>query len=219
MERFPRNPFSEIHTIITLPNWRYWLSNQYHTGKRFYHNDVHLNKIWSYYNALYYKEGHYKVMLLTTLFHDSIYEPGAKNNEIESAKYFEQWCWQQENARLIFTYDEFKGIRDTIIATADHTNPKNEDLPEWGKIFLDLDLYELGSSKEIFKKNSVLIRNEFGEIDDLLFYKGRLKWLEHMMASERIFWIFENREEQARINLANEHVEISLKIEKMNGQL
>lgn len=201
MEFFPHNPFADPLFYDKIPSTlRRKITKAYREPSRKYHNQWHLTKIWSLYLAMFRDDEQIKQKIFyTTIFHDLVYVPGAKDNEEKSAEIFMKF------SDGIFSNPNREEIELVILATKDHTNPNHDSLPEWGKIFLDLDLYELASFPEIYRQNSELIRQEFLPfITPEEFEEGRQKFLKLMLDSPKIFRIFPLRDKYARINLRTE---------------
>jgi pantetheine-phosphate adenylyltransferase len=62
--------------------------DRYRESHRFYHTLNHLDEIWQLLEAQGY--GDNDVLLLTTVFHDIIYDPRSATNEEDSAEYFNE---------------------------------------------------------------------------------------------------------------------------------
>jgi predicted metal-dependent HD superfamily phosphohydrolase len=76
------------------------------------------------------------------------------------------------------------------------------------RVFLDADLYELGSFYEVFEHNYRNIVDEFLTVFTMSEIKqGRIAWYESMLARDRIFHISSDREERARANMVR-HIEV-----------
>lgn len=204
MEFFPRKAIDDAGTFMTESDVK-TLTGWYNEEHRHYHNLEHINKIWSYYNAMFWKEPHYKKMLFTTIFHDSVYEIGAEPglNEYNSAMVFNRYAYISKDNHKLHA-DDVREIFECIIATADHNNPRNDKLPAWCHIFLDLDLYELGSDSETYKENGMKIQHEYTSKISLDEYKaGRKVWARNML-ERPIFRVFKTRENNAFLNLTSE---------------
>lgn len=201
MEFFPHNPFVLSLFYDKIPSkLRRTIVKAYQEPYRKYHNQTHLVKLWSLYLAMFkHDAATQEKFFFTTIFHDLVYVPGSNDNEENSAK-----IWL-EFSKEIFSEKIRKEINAVILATKDHTNPDHDSLPEWGKIFLDLDLYELASYPEIYKANGELIRQEFAPfVTSEQFKEGRIKFLESMTKAPKIFRIFDVRNNYARVNMGSE---------------
>lgn len=181
---------------------------------RHYHNLQHCVDVLNYSHMLYLRvESKIETSIVTCFdilstaarWHDAIYEPFASDNETRSA----QMYWNMNNHKT-FKYNRVFNI---IEATRNHFEYNGDNLLQ--QVFLDADLYELGSPWELFEHNYNLIKLEFIEgfmkggekyfssryLEDV-FEKRRKVWLESIMVLHpKIFKIATEREERARNNI------------------
>jgi predicted metal-dependent HD superfamily phosphohydrolase len=198
------NPIDECLIIPT--SYKTHIRALYNNPNRVYHNTEHICKIWHYY--LNNNPGHHswhERIKITTIFHDVIYNVGSSTNEIDSANYMLTVLGLNTMAgtpRYQAPAGVFAEIYDTIIATCDHTLAENSDLPEWSKMFLDLDLFELGSSQNVYDENTLKIAAEYmSKYSKVEMLAARKRWVVKMLDAPKIFWHFTDRENQARLNL------------------
>lgn len=178
------------------------LVEKYSEKHRSYHNLSHINYLLEEAKKIEFEDS--DAIFLTTWFHDAIYEPKKSDNELESAKLAVKLLNE-----ISFPIDRITKIEQIILATRTHSA---ENLDEDGKIFLDLDLSILGTSKEIYQNYSRAIRQEYSHVWDFLYRRGRKKVLENFLRRERIYFsesLRERFEQPARLNLANEIKELS----------
>ncbi len=101
-------------------------------------------------------------------------------------------------------------VSKMITRTANHFfRDKNESYEL--QLLLDFDLENIGSKSENYNKNSKLIRQEYRQISDEIFYAGRVDFLRKMLSAKFIYrtnYFKENYEKQARMNIKNEIKEI-----------
>jgi len=72
---------------------------------------------------------------------------------------------------------------------------------------LDADLAILGSSPKVYQEYLQKIRLEYRSIPEEQYKKGRIKFLETMLAKKKIFYsptFFHQYEQSAKVNLTNE---------------
>lgn len=100
-------------------------------------------------------------LVLAIVFHDIIYDPLVKDNELKSAEFFHD---------LIHDYVIYNAILDT---THDH-----EPTSELGKTLCMLDLYNFYDDFDIFYENSYKIFKEYQFVDYSIYKKERRKILE-----------------------------------------
>jgi predicted metal-dependent HD superfamily phosphohydrolase len=187
---------AEIDKIFQL------LVTKYSEKHRAYHNLSHINYLLGEAEKIEFED--FEAVFLATWFHDAIYEPRRKDNEIQSAKLAIKLL-----QTLNLPNNKIKQVEKIIIATQTHSA---ENLDDDGKIFLDLDLSILGANEEIYQNYSRVIRHEYAYVPNFLYRRGRKKVLENFLRRETIYFTENLRqrfEKQARINLSNEIKELS----------
>lgn len=151
----------DVKTLLTM-----W--NESH---RYYHNLDHLNDLISQINEnkSKYSEKEYEKLILTALFHDSIYDPMKNDNEEKSAQFFES-CLLEKNS-------DTEEIKQMILDTKTHTATTllSEKFNQ-----LDMSIVESDFDKLVQWEEG--IRLEFEPIYGPEEYKeGRLKFLESLL--------------------------------------
>jgi predicted metal-dependent HD superfamily phosphohydrolase len=137
-------------------------------------------------------------------FHDAIYDPQSKTNEIESAA-----LAVESLTRLDFPQSKIEKIEKMILATRKHDA---SELDDDGRLFLDLDLGILGANPVVYDKYSKAIRAEYAFVPEALYRAKRREILEAFLQREFIYYTEEwreSRESVARFNIANEIKELS----------
>lgn len=94
-------------------------------------------------------------LALALCFHDAIYDPRAKDNELRSAEWA-QAVLQSAGA----THDAMQRVHALIMATC-HFQPAQAQLPEDGAWMLDIDLSILGASAARFAQYQAQIEAEY----------------------------------------------------------
>lgn len=177
------------------------LEIKYAEKHRVYHNRPHPCYVYEYSLELWNRYGNNrdcnKFFQHTAAYHDFYYDVKAKDNEARSAQAY--LASQVARERV----EEFQQrVATTIIASSDHCALEHADLPLESRIFLDADLYELGSPYDLFAHNTQCIIDEFrSEYSDMVIFKGRLDWYRAMLYSPQIFWVATDREAKARENI------------------
>lgn len=129
---------------------------------RYYHNwDVHIEYMFKIARKLNIELT--DQLILAIIFHDIIYDPLAKDNEVKSANFF---------SNLIRNNDVHNAILDT---THDH-EPKSE----LGKTLCFLDLYNLYDTFDVFYDNSYKIFKEYQFVEYSIFKEERKKILKKL---------------------------------------
>jgi predicted metal-dependent HD superfamily phosphohydrolase len=135
---------------------------------------------------------------LAIWFHDVVYDPLSKDNEVRSADLFSDIAKRAGmDLRLQNT------VRQMILATQKHELPADFDTHEL-RIFLDIDLAILGANPNRFREYNESIRAEYSWVPTLIYNSKRKKVLKHFMDRETLYYTaeFRNRyETSARENI------------------
>ena len=129
--------------------------------------------------------------------HDSVYEPGAEDNELRSAQF----------ADHVLDYmgvgaDARRRVHNLVMVTADH-DPSTQD----EQLLADLDLSVLGARPTLYDAYSKAIREEFAHLSDEDFRTGRAQFLSSLLDKDAIYHTPEFRaqyERTAKQNLRRE---------------
>jgi len=172
------------------------LEKAYSGKSRHYHNLTHLEEMIAQYE-IYRSELTFPVEVLYAIFyHDYIYNPTSKENELKSAEYAISILPSNAkiNAALVF---------DMIVATKLHQHNEVEDV-NW---LIDFDLKILSKEWNDYEVYFKQIRKEYKIYPNLLYNPGRKKALVHFLENEFIFQTETFRtqfEKQARDNIRRE---------------
>lgn len=182
------------------------LIEKYSESNRFYHNLSHVRAMLEAAEKFKEKFADYNSVRLAVWFHDAVYNPQSKTNEIKSAALAVGTL-----ALLNAPKAQIERIEKMILATENHDA---SGLDADGQMFLDLDLGILAAGNEIYKKYAAAIRQEYSFVPEILYREKRREVLESFLRREFIYYTNELRdlfEERARANIANEIKELSLK--------
>ncbi len=134
-------------------------------------------------------------MELAIWFHDVHYVPNDPLNEQKSADIAANWLFGLPK-------NVIARVKELILATR-HTVPIDPADKE-AAFIIDLDLSILGKDEDIFDEYDSGIRHEFSKFSDLTYARGRIDFLNTILARERIFthdYFFREYEEKARANI------------------
>jgi uncharacterized protein (DUF924 family)/predicted metal-dependent HD superfamily phosphohydrolase len=175
----------------------------YGQAGRHYHDNRHLDEVLGRFAEVSREAGwdRPREAFIALLFHDVVYQPGAKDNEALSAHRAE---------RAIATYWAGQGIDGArvaalILLTARHGTLGPGDVDRDAALFLDCDMAILGASPEAFEAYDRDIATEHGAIPAEAFAAGRRRFLESLLARDTIFlssWGRDRFEAAARRNIA-----------------
>jgi predicted metal-dependent HD superfamily phosphohydrolase len=133
---------------------------------------------------------------LALWFHDAVYDPQAKNNELQSAELFEQYVAQN------LSTDDAQKIKRWIVATQKHQSHDELDL----QFLLDIDLAILAASPERFEEYEWQIQEEYAWVDLEIYANKRKEVLMHFYQTEPLYqteYFQQNFEQRAKGNLKN----------------
>ena len=170
--------------------------NAYSEPQRAYHTTVHLQQIFKVLHDAGMTD---ESVFWASFYHDYVYKPGAKDNEVLSASIASN---QMEHIGVDKTIIE--RVSDLIIATKNHTIGYDDEL---GKTFLDADMSILGAASADYSDYVNSVRQEFSKTPGFLFKIGRSSFLKEVLSQKRIYkteWFFNRFEESARKNIQKE---------------
>lgn len=177
-----------------------WLKVEeaYAEPHRHYHTMNHINQFHFVIHKIANLLNSELAFVLAALYHDIIYDPQKKDNELQSAMYAKQAL-----QKLKLPEDIITKVYNMILATIDHKYANDSDT----NYFLDTDLIILGSDSLEYQQYAVNIRKEYAIYDEESYKKGRIEVLSKILFQPHIFKteFFRNTlEQQARINLTKE---------------
>ena len=171
---------------------------------RNYHHFGHVLEVLRHYKAVEEDIGWKSPVdvFLAVLYHDIIYDFGAKDNEAQSAvfarKHLQKW--------LLDTPFQIDYIQHLIDLTAQHGQLSRHTLSREETLFVDCDMAILGASQERFAQYEKEIEAEYTQVYFKPMYRfGRRRFFSKLLKTDRIFlsdYFFERLEEKARHNIA-----------------
>jgi len=180
--------FSEPDKIFNI------LIAAYSEKQRAYHTVQHLYECLSLFASIRSELNDAHAVALALWFHDAIYDPQAKDNELKSAELFEQYMAQD---LLVNTVQK---IKRWILATQKHASTNELDL----QFLLDIDLAILAATPERFMQYEQQIQQEYSWVDPEVYSIKREEVLAHFYQSEPLYqttYFHKNFELKAKQNL------------------
>ena len=176
------------------------IENKYTGRNRHYHNLKHLGAMMD--EALRFKDSieQLSVLKLSIFYHDIIYNPLRKDNELRSAERM-----KSRLSKLGVATDTINRSFDQILLTKGH-QLKESSTSDDG-YFLDFDLTVLGEDWLVYAEYAKQIRKEFWIFPTKTYKEGRKKALASFLNRESIYFtpaFRETKEEQAQANLQRE---------------
>lgn len=166
-----------------------FLAKRYTEPHRHYHGTSHILRLLELAKTMNILDF---TMFENILWHDAYYIPTLLPGENEriSSDIYESYTYPKSNEVVV------KAIRATFC----HWLSDNDKLPVESRLFLDLDLYDLGT--EMFWVNNLKIEQETLPFTTKeAFQKGRQAFLKHLLEIPRIYRIMNFLEEPARRNI------------------
>ena len=180
----------------------------YATPPRAYHDFGHVREVLRHVDEVAQGPGWAQPdeVRLAVLYHDAIYEPGRKDNELRSAQFAVSDIarWLPEGG-----IDAMR-VSELIELTARHGSFAPQDfgktaLADDTRHFLDCDMAILGAEPAVFDAYDRAIAAEYrGHVPDWLFRINRRRFLKALLSKPRIFlsgFFHERYDAQARANL------------------
>lgn len=194
LERSWQRSWQALHAA-PAPDLFEQLVNRYQEPQRRYHTLVHLGECIERLEPVLALAEHAGEVEVALWFHDAVYEPGAQDNEVQSAR----WA-RQALAAAHVSGGALSRIDALIMATRHSTPPQTPD----EHLLVDVDLAILGSAPARFAEYEAQIREEYGWIPDAQFRDRRTVLLGEFLGRPAIYGtehFHRQFEAQARQNL------------------
>lgn len=175
------------------------LVEAYSVRERHYHNLNHIQHLLDLIEEASGISDRPLVLQFSAWFHDYIYEPQAKDNELKSAIFAEQTL-----KTLNLPLDLIQSVTQIILSTQKH-QPLSDSIDNL--IFLDIDLAILGASVTKYQQYAQAIRREYAWLSDRQYQQGRQKILTKFLTRKRIYYtdyFYQQFELAARANISAE---------------
>mmetsp|Transcript_44789 Transcript_44789/g.122306 ORF Transcript_44789/g.122306 Transcript_44789/m.122306 type:complete len:505 (-) Transcript_44789:144-1658(-) len=207
-----------LHMSVELASdWWRVIHDKHCEGHRHYHNLSHLSEMLFY--ADQFELSRPDSLFLAIFFHDIIYEPTLKDNELKSAQLFRDFA-AEVNAAYEPTSaggatnpltggpplckEDVDEVAAWIERTASHMNgPAEGDLA----YFLDADLAVLAREPAGYARYTQQIRAEYAHVEDSDWCAGRPAVMQRFLDADQLYFNNGTRaawEERARANMSAE---------------
>jgi predicted metal-dependent HD superfamily phosphohydrolase len=173
----------------------------YCAPERYYHNLEHLNEMFRVAGRLAPNTEDSASVQLAIWFHDAVYDPRAKDNELRSGELAVDLL-----GPIGVPGSTIERVVRLIRATA-HLGSNEGPIDNDTATLLDADLAILGAAEERYKRYAQDIRKEYAWVPETDYRKGRASVLSKFLARPRIFShqiMFEEGETRARKNITEE---------------
>ena len=172
------------------------LLQAYSEPQRHYHSLQHLEECVAHFVAAKELATHAGEVEIALWFHDAIYEPDRKENELRSAEWAKA-ALKAANARP----DVQQRVYALILSTRHDAAPSDPDQ----RLLVDIDLAILGATPARFAEYGKQVRAEYGWVPEDVYTMKRKAVLKGFLARQPLYNTSHFRgqcETQARVNLA-----------------
>lgn len=179
------------------------LLNRYAETQRHYHTRQHLDECFAHLDANARLTEHAAHIECALWFHDAIYEPRAKDNEIRSARLARRAIADAGVSNQVAEH-----IDRLIMATCHAALPASPD----EQMLVDIDLSILAASDERFAQYELQVREEYAWVPSDEYGLKRAALLRQFIERDWIYstpWFRTNSEARARGNLSRSIRELS----------
>ena len=191
----------ELSASMTQSLWNK-IEKKYNHRHRKYHNLQHLHNMFTELDQLTLPLDDPEVLQFSIWFHDLIYQPIRKDNELKSANMARQYLQE-----IGLNVERIKRCYQQILLTKHHQfeHPAQVKIDE--QYLIDFDLEILSRSWEEYLEYSQQIREEYWMYPRPIYNKGRKAALQQFLKRPFIYQTDEYRErkeEKARENILRE---------------
>lgn len=184
----------------TVQKWTETLIQQYTEPQRQYHTIDHIYSMLMCLRQVHTQVSDNQSIKLAIFFHDWIYDPTTKDNELRSIECF--------NAEMNLSPSIAAKVSSCIRCTIQHRMPPEHESFDLA-LFLDFDMEVLSRNEAEYALYARQIRQEFGHLSEKDYCAGRIKVLESFLKRDRLYFsdvFYEQKENRARENLKREIV-------------
>lgn len=181
-----------VHKEQAASVWQL-LHFKYAEPHRVYHNMIHISRMLDALDKVAPSNVNVEMAIW---FHDSIYDPKRRDNEVLSAKLF-------EDTLGVFLKRSVVEHVSYLIMSTDHYHQRGSTEDE--NLLLDIDLMILGTDAEEYDAYCRAIRKEYDYVPDDQFKEGRKAILKELLSrSVYVTPFFAHLEAPARSNMTRE---------------
>lgn len=175
----------------------------YTTPPRAYHHFGHVQEVLSHFAEVERDVGwrRPREVWLAMLFHDAIYDAGARDNEARSAALAREAIADH----LPHAGFDVARVEALILLTASHGHVDRETHDDDTRHFLDCDMAILGAEPALYDHYERSIAKEYAFVEPAMYRMGRAAFLSGLLARPRIFLsdrFHASHDDPARTNLA-----------------
>ncbi|XOB90885.1 hypothetical protein ACMC9M_11080 [Pseudomonadota bacterium 24LQ007] len=167
----------------------------YSAKHRFYHTVDHIDAMLTHFDGVKEIAEKPEELELAIWFHDAVYKPLSKTNELDSANWAQAFLTAHSYGKA-----DIERVHNLIMATMHNGNVKTPD----EHLIVDIDLAILGAPPEVYDQFERNVRKEYRLVPGFIYRKKRKELLRSFLSSGSIYCLelFNERyEDQAKQNL------------------
>ncbi|MCA0911472.1 hypothetical protein [Marinobacter nauticus] len=167
----------------------------YSEKHRFYHTVDHIDAMLTHFDGVKEIAERPAELELAIWFHDAIYKPLSKTNELDSANWAQAFLTAHSYGKA-----GIERVHNLIMATLHNRNVKTPD----EQLIVDIDLAILGAPPKVYDQFERNVRKEYRLVPGFIYRKKRKELLRSFLSSGSIYnlELFQERyEDQAKQNL------------------
>lgn len=169
----------------------------YSEKHRFYHTVKHIEAMLRHYDVVKDLAERPAEVELAIWFHDAIYKPFSKSNELDSAEWAKEFSLSNG-----YDLEGAERVHSLIMATLHNGAVQDKDQ----QLIVDIDLTILGASPEVYDEFERNVRKEYKMVPTFIYRKKRKELLKSFLNNTSIYsldYFKEKYENVARHNMNN----------------
>lgn len=185
----------------TVQKWTDALIRQYTESHRRYHTIEHIHSMLTCLGQTHSQIKNETSVKLAIFFHDWIYNPKAKDNELQSTE-----CFKDFAAEMNISFSIIATVEAYVECTIHHRMSPGHESSDLA-LFLDFDLEVLSRTEVEYVLYAQQIRQEYSHVNENDYCAGRIKVLKSFLDRERLYFsdaFHEEKEDTARENIGRE---------------
>lgn len=172
------------------------IGDDYAEKHRHYHTGEHIDAMLRHFDSVAHLAEHPAELELAIWFHDAIYKPFSKTNELDSAQWAKEFLCAHN-----YPIDGQDRVFKLILATEHDGTVENMD----EQLMVDIDLTILGKPPEIYETFEKNVRKEYRWVPWFIYRKKRKEILKSFLNRPSIYqtqYFKDKFEETARLNIS-----------------
>lgn len=154
------------------------LVTAYSEKHRYYHTSKHINAMLNHFDKVKHVSKKPDELELAIWFHDAIYQPFSKTNELDSAN------WAKNFLTTSGIDPQISELVHSLVMATDHSSDvtTNDE-----KLIVDIDLTILGAEANVYDQFEHNVRKEYKLVPSFVFNKKRKEILVSFLQQDSIY--------------------------------